>query len=877
MAASVLPHRARIGRTQPPPVNHMVSMPRPHSANRRAALIIATLSLLFGSAAGADYLNDDLRRSVDALKAAYRSEPTTQASYAGRASVAWQWVNAYARTGKPLPVNITTAVRPVPARRPTNGNLRAFDFFLAELTLLDEEPTALGELSADLGPFEARTYVTLEQRYVVGSRAVRPGGGFLIARHFQPGYGAYQPNNPTGDNYVTISSSNPEVVFTVDSRPLAGMHGGFRGARQMLFFAVESGVLEPDDVVTITYGDKSQGGRGWLMGFASTDFLPVPIYVDLDGDGHAYALPIQPVRVIGTEIAGVHGFAPSVVRPGERFELSVRAEDRFFNRATGPLPAFTVFANDRQIGAIEASQEAIHVLGDLAFEDEGVYRIRIVSDDGRIQGVGNPILVSHDANRVFWGDTHGHSGFAEGIGTPDRFMQWAKDDARLDFVTHSEHDIWMDDYEWAVLRANVARYSEPGKFIGYLGYEWTTQNFFGGHHNVLFRDLETRERIPNQEYPTLSELYAGLRAHYDTDDVLVIPHAHQAGDYRLSDPALEPLVEIMSQHGTFEWFGRAYLSHRHHVGFIAASDNHLSQPGYTSVGGFTQRGGLAAVLADRLGRDAIFDAMKRRATYATTGDKIILDVTVNDVAMGARAPFEENRVISGRVIGTGPIDSITLVKNGVDIWTESYRVVPTGRFADEETFIVEFQSPTFPMHPFDNPRGVRAWNGTLTVSDAEIVGFRGSDFFNVETNRLERDPADPNRLLLRTRTRGDFSSIELKLKGVSRRTKVVVSTVDALERGSPTRFRPAGRTPASELEFAVRDLVDGRLRQVVPLDGYEDAVTLRRVPVDGVDDVTFRTTDVSFLQGDYYYLRVRQANDAMAWSSPTWVGGFPPR
>ena len=855
----------------------MVRMLRSPSLRRRTALIVSSLTLLVGGGANADYLSEDLRRAVDALKTAYESEPTTRATYTERASVAWQWVNAYARTGKPLPVNITTVIRPVRPIEPTNGNLRGLDYYLKELTLLDEEPTALGDLTADLGPFEARSFVTFEQRYVVGSRPVVAGGGFLIAGHFQPGYGRVQPNNPTGENYVTISSTNPNVAFDIDSRPLGGMHGGFRGARQMLFFRVESGVLEPGDVVTVAYGDVSKGGRGWLMGFASTDFLPVPIYVDLDGSGHAYALPIQPVRVVGTEVAGVHGFAPSVVRPGERFELSVRAEDRFYNRATGPLPGFAVFANDQEIGSIAASDEAIHVLGDLALDDEGVYRIRIVSDDGLIRGVGNPILVSEDASRVFWGDTHGHSGFAEGIGTPDRFMQWAKDDARLDFVTHSEHDIWMDDFEWAVLRDNVARYSEPGKFIGYLGYEWTTQNFFGGHHNVLFRDLEARERVPNQEYPTLSELYAGLRSHYDTEDVLVIPHAHQAGDYRLSDPALEPLVEIMSQHGTFEWFGRAYLSHRHHVGFIAASDNHLSQPGYTSVGGFTQRGGLAAVLADRLGRDTIFDAMKQRATYATTGDKIILDVRVNDVAMGARAPFEENRVISGRVIGTGPIDSITLVKNGVDIWTEDYRVAPTGRFRDEETFVVEFESPTFPLHPFDNPRGVRAWNGTLTVSDADIVDFRGSDFFNVETNRLERDAEDPNRLFLRTRTRGDFSSIELKLKGVSRRTRVVVSTVDALERGSPPRFRPPGRTPASELVFAVRDLVDGRLRQVVPLDGYEDAVTLRRVPVDGVDDVSFRTTDVSLLQGDYYYLRVRQANDAMAWSSPTWIGGFPPR
>ena len=846
-------------------------------SSRARCSIAMGLLLWIGPLAAADYLDADLRAAVEALKGDVRGAPTSIDTYAERAAVAWQWVNAYARTGKPLPVNITTAIRPNHARRPTNGNVRSLDFYLDELMLLDEEPDALGELTADLGPFEARTHVTVQQRYVVGSRPVVADGGFLIAGHFQPGYGAHQASDPGADNYVAIESSNPNVEFAADSRPLAGMHGGFRGARPLLFYRVASGVLAPGDVVTITYGDRSGGGRGWLMGPASTDFLPVPIYVDLDGSGHAYALAIQPIRVTGTDVAGVHGFAPSVVRPGESFTLSVRAKDRFYNRAKGPIPGFTVWANDVEVASIDASEEPIHVLDDIRFDEPGVYRIRITSVDGRIEGVANPILVSADAERVFWGDTHGHSGFAEGIGTPDRFMQWAKDDARLDFVTHSEHDIWMDDYEWAVLRDNVARYSEPGRFIGYLGYEWTTQNYFGGHHNVLFRDLEARERVPNQEYPTLSKLYAGLRSRYRSDDVLVIPHAHQAGDYRQSDPELEPLIEIMSQHGTFEWFGRQYLAHRHQVGFIAASDNHLSQPGYTSVGGFTQRGGLAAVLAPQLGRDEIFDAMKARRTYATTGDKIILDVAVNETPMGSRGAFAEEREIAGRVIGTGPIDSITLVKNGVDIWTEQYREAPTGRWQSTETFVVEFESPTFPMHPFDNPRGVRAWNGTLEVRGASIVDFRGSDFFNAETNRLERDADDPNVLRFRTRTRGDFSSIQLVLEGVSRRTEVIVATDEAMERGSPTRFRPAQRTPASELRFPIRELDDGRLRRSVPIDGYDDAVALRRVPRDGQSDVRFRVTDIGLLQGDYYYVRVRQANDAMAWSSPIWIGGFPPR
>ena len=838
-----------------------------------AAVVLSSMQAL---AAERDYMTRVLRSRVEALKEAYRSEATTPETYAERATVAWEWVNAYARTGKSVPVNITATIRPVLAYPPRPQNAAGLDYYLDEMVLLDEEPGAIGELLADLGPFEARSHVTLQQRYRVGEKTIAPGGGFVIAGHFQPAYGTYQVQDPGGDNYVTIASTNPAVMFVPDTRPLSGMHGGFRGARPVLYFRVQSGILHPGDVVTVTYGDTSGGGRGWLMAFPSTDFLPVPLYVDFDGSGHAYALPIQPIRVSGTDIAGVHGFAPSVLRPGETFELAVRAQDRFYNRAKAPIPAFNVSANDKIIGQVSASDKAITVLEGLSFIEPGVYRISIASTDGSITGVGNPILVDADASKLYWGDTHGHSGFAEGLGTPDRFMQWAKDDARLDFVTHSEHDIWLDDFEWQVLKDSVRKYSEPGRFIGYLGYEWTTNGRFGGHHNVLYRNVDERARVPNQLYPTLSKLYAGLRSRFASRDVLIIPHAHQAGDYRQSDPELQNLVEIMSQHGTFEWFGRKYLEHDHQVGFVAASDNHLSQPGYTGVGLFAQRGGLGAVLTKEGSRDGIFDAMKARRTYATTGVKIILDVRLNNAEMGERTTFAKERRISGRVIGTAPIDTISIVKNEVEIWQQEYLEAKSGSYADEETFYVTFESPSFPMHPGDNPRGARGWQGTLELSGAEIIEFEPTDFFNPESTRLDRDTSNPALLHFRTRSRGDASSIKLKLGNIKRSAKAVLKLAAVPERGSPTFFRPPQTPPAATVTLNFRDIDQGTNRQLIPIDVYVDSVTLRRVIESGVTDARFSFTDVGMLQGDYYYVRVKQADDAMAWSSPIWVGRLPP-
>lgn len=53
----------------------------------------------------------------------------------------------------------------------------------------------------------------------------------------------------------------------------------------------------------------------------------------------------------------------------------------------------------------------------------------------------------------------------------------------------------------------------------------------------------------------MTDLFKVLKELNSTGDVLVIPHAHQAGDWRRADKDLVAGVEIASQHGSFEWFG----------------------------------------------------------------------------------------------------------------------------------------------------------------------------------------------------------------------------------------------------------------------------------------------------------------------------------
>ena len=876
-----------------------------------AGVCLALLALLprpagAGEASEADYLAPELRAAVDALKADVRRAPSSTANARARAETLVAWVDAWALSGRYAPVDATRVAASVLAYPNTKGRITRLDAAIAELALLDDEPEAVGTLAADLGPFTAASYATIRQTLTVGAKDIEPGGGIVVARHFLTGL-AFQTDDAAADNYVTVASTNPTVRFANATMPMSGMHGGCAGQvlcdrgrglptrpAPTLIFRVTSGRLTAGDEVTVTYGDATGGSRGLRLPSFSTDRMPLPLYLDFDGSGPLVGVPLAPIKVVGGPVAGVHGFAPSVVAVGERFTLWLRARDQFYNRATrgseggGYMPGWEIEANGKPVASLPAGAAARVQITGLEIETPGVYRFAIRSADGAIVGTSNPVLVeAAPRRRIYWGDTHGHSGFAEGIGTAERFMRWARDDARLDYVTHSEHDIWLDEREWQVLADNVRRFSSDD-FVAFLGYEWTVRNEQGGHHNVLFRTAAERRRIPIHAFTTLSALYQGLRTYHDPQDVVVIPHAHQAGDYRQSDPGLEPLVEIMSQHGTFEWFARMYLRQGHQVGFIAASDNHLSQPGYSApqAGSLAQRGGLGALLAPARTRDALWAAMKNRTAYATTADRIILDFTVNDAGMGQRAAFAAERRIAGRVIGTAPIRSVQVVRNDEIIWQRDYLTDAAAKPADGDYLLV-FASPSRPYHPGDNPRGWRRWHGTADMERATIAAATGTNFHSAYDQRV--DVTDGASLAFSTYTRGGTSAIRLTLKDVRRSAKLRLRLQAGREfGGGRPRFHRQQTVPAVEATLRLRKMQGGAVQAALPFDGYQDVVTLRRIVAAGELDVAFAFTDPdpaavdgegaeATRQGDYYYLRVSQANDALAWSSPIWVGGYPPR
>lgn len=844
--------------------------------SRVCALFFLLLALPAVKAAN---LTPTLRADADALIQEVTVAPTNATNRTERTDRLWTWANAVAMEGVELPVHLTQIITYATNDRAQSGAFdQQLDNAITELAILDKTPEMLGTVSITPGPFTARSHAQIAQQITVGSRTIPPGGGFLIGRHFMSDFGEWQITEAGSDNYLTIASSNPTVNFVADRVQFPGMHGGFRGTAERITFRVASGSLITGDVVTITYGDQSQGGKGLLMPSITNDQVQLPLYLSFEQQGPFIGLPVQTVVISGGSLAGVAAFAPSVVGVDEAFSISVRGEDSRANRATGKMPGWKVFANETPLTEIVAGNDAITVVDNLRLLTPGAWFIRVESLDGSIKGRGNPILVeTSPMRRIFWGDTHGHSGFAEGMGSAEGFMRYARDDARLDYVTHSEHDVFMDDSEWEVLRQLVSKYTEEKQFIPFLGYEWTVDNRFGGHHNILFRTPADRQRFDGRRFPTLPRLHAAIRASTPLRDILAIPHAHNAGDWRLADPEITKLVEIMSMHGNFEWFGRMYLDQGHQVGFTAASDNHLSQPGYGApVGGsLSQRGGLGAVLAADKTTDAIFDGLRSLRTYATTGERIILEFGVNDSPMGTRTPMNKNRKLKGRVIGTAPLESVSILKNDQLLWSQSYAGTDFRR-GEPTRVAISFTSSAEPINQRDNPRGYRPWVGTLEVTGATIV--EGHVAANASTSLSAIKPGSDGKWAFKTASRGAASTLLVTLDEVKAGATLTLNIEGGVEfGGAPPIYRQHQRLDPATLQVSLTDLKSGAQVARIPAPDYQDEISVHRLASSGTLEANFEVEDTGTGEGDYYYVRVIQSNDAMAWSSPVWVGGRAPQ
>jgi hypothetical protein len=492
---------------------------------------------------------------------------------------------------------------------------------------------------------------------------------------------------------------------------------------------------------------------------------------------------------------------------------------------------------------------------------------------------------------LYWGDIHNHCGISYGYGSLENALAVARE--HLDFCAVTGHAFWHDmpkraaplefmiDFHkqgfsklaknWDAVRQTIESANKPHEFVTFQSYEAHSREY--GDHHILSTSPDLR--LVEADSP--QELVARLRPR----QVIAIPHhiAYVPG-YRGINwdhfSMISPVVEVYSKHGCgmsdsdpypyLHTMGprdsrntvRAGLRRGYHFGFVASTDHHAGYPG--SYGD-----GRLAVLAEAKTREAIWDAIMARRTYAVTGDKIACRFRINEAPMGSEISAPGDRDIVLDIRACDAIDKIVVYKN-CEPWQaicgEAMRTAVLS-----QTFKVRIEMG------WGRSEQAFDWQGEVAVRDGDIRSaegcFRGRSV--LAPSRDKDEDADinalDNRIVEQTKARVAWRCTTFKNPSTLHpQTAAIILEIDGDER-SLVEIRLNGKV----MTASIGELLEGS-RGVHVQDYGSEAFLVHRAIPEAEYHFQGEWRDAEPLQDcDVYDVRVSQCNGQCAWISPIFV------
>ena len=719
---------------------------------------------------------------------------------------------------------------------------------------------------------EIRSFQTLTITYTVGKFGLDDTGAIRIAFRFVYDGGALQTTDPAAPNYVSARASNGAGL------ELYPEHYAYRPWLTALRITVRRGYMNEGDSIAVVFGDRSGGSPGFRMQTIAESAFEFRVSVDACATGQFRPLPdrlLLPVVAGPPETCVL--VAPGRRRPGEPFGIGLRFEDRWGNPAVPEPHSLRLRADPGLTGLPDRIEvrESARTIGGLSAKAPGTFRVAAQDDAGATVAVSGPIVIEDTPLAGFWGDLHGQSGETVGIDTIREYMAFARDTAFLDVCGHQGNDFQITTPFWEEINRVTAELDRDGVFVVFPGYEWSGNTPVGGDHNVFFRHEGRRIRRSSHamladrsdiasDANTLPELFRALA---DEDCVLWshvggrpadVAHAH--------DPVLKTAVEVHSNWGTSEWILTDSLMLGHRVGVVGSSDGHKGRPGASGPGAteFGAYGGLTCFLAPELTRDGIFECMRRRHHYATSGSRMDLDVRARFRSPADRFPRDPRHVecrpertreammgdmvrvaddevmLAVRLAAASPIERVD-VQNGTETLTtlRAYRAEDLGR-----RFRILWQGAEY------RGRGRNTfWEGEIAVSGARIETLTSINRWNHE-RRLELERG--RRIRFDAVTSGNFGGVD-----------IVLDRVD----GAAIEIRTNHVSGA----FALDRL--GLEDELLDAGGLERRIRLRRLP-DRLTALALEASVPVVIAPDrdhHLWVRAATLDGHLAWSSPLYL------
>jgi Protein of unknown function (DUF3604) len=724
------------------------------------------------------------------------------------------------------------------------------------------------------GPFVAGAYAELTLTYTAGTFGIDDTGMVKISWRTTSDMSKPQFDKPAAPNFTTVEASNGaklDVWFDrLNIRPYANT----------LLIRLGRGYLRAGDTLTVRMGDCRQGSPGYRLQTNCEARVELRTSIDAFATYEFTELPEQPAfALVPGPAAHWKAIWPSLAVVGEPFRLAIVAEDAWGNptsEAEGTLalvPSHPIRGLPQSV--VIKRGDGPRVLDDLVADAAGDVDLRLMAD-GEELARANPLRVVAAAPlRRYWGDLHGQSGETIGMGSAESYFRYARDLAFVDMVGHQGNDFQITDAFWAELNRLTAAFDAPGRFVCLPGYEWSGNTGMGGDRNIFFR----REGRPiRRSSHILVEGQTSSRAVYTADELFralegedAVVIAHVGGRYAdikcAHDGRLERSVEVHSTWGTFEWLLHDAFEKGYRVGVVCHSDDHKGRPGATKPGAstFGAIGGLTCYFMPELTRDALFEALRRRRHYGTTGTRLFLDLratfeqpvtrfsedpqlarakefAVREASMGdIIRPGSVPLRLGAEVIGTAPVERLDVL-HGVSVvqTARPFTAADLGRRVRVTWQGAEYRG-----------RGRETmWQGKLTLAGNRFARFTPVNFLNPERKVEETSPG--TALAWTSVTTGNLAGIDLWLETARRGTLTLDTNV------------VSGEVDLMALADGTVAFHGGGLGRRISVYRLPEQNWSRRLAVDHV--ATFPGgADLPV------YVRVTQSDGHQAWSSPIYL------
>jgi Protein of unknown function (DUF3604) len=724
------------------------------------------------------------------------------------------------------------------------------------------------------GPFVAGSYAELVLVYTAGTFGIDDTGMVKVSWRNTSDLSKPQFTEPGAPNFTTVEASNGAKLDVWFDRL------NIRPYNNTLLIRIGRGYLRAGDILTIRLGDRRKGSPGLRLQTNVEKNVELRTSVDAFATYEFCELPEQPAfDLVAGPAINWKAILPSLAVVGKPFRLAIVAEDMWGNPtkdAAGTLKLDSSLPlRDLPDSITIVNGDGPRVIENIVADSAGDLDLRITGN-GQILALANPLRVVNAAPvRRYWADLHGQSGETVGSGTAAEYFRYARDKAFVDMVGHQGNDFQITDVFWKKLNELTAQFDQPGKFVCLPGYEWSGNTGMGGDRNVFFR----REGRPiRRSSHILVEGETSTDAIYTADklfealsgeDCRVI--AHVGGRYAdvkyAHDGRVERCVEVHSTWGTFEWILHDAFEQGYRVGVVCHSDDHKGRPGATTPGAskFGAIGGLTCYFMPELTRDALFEALRKRWHYGTTGTRLFLDVrgtfeqevtgfsedpklglarelVVREAMIGdIIRPMAVPMKLSVEAIGTAPLERVDVL-HGTQV-VQSARPFTASDLGRRVRIL--WQGAEY------RGRGRETiWQGKLAVTDNRIARFAPVNFLNPERRVQEITPG--STLAWTSVTTGNLAGIDLWLDeacaGVLRiETNVVSGDVDL--------GKLADRMVTFDGGGLGRKLSVYRLPEI---DWSRRLALEHHVAFKGGADLPV-------------YVRVTQADGHQAWSSPIYL------